>query len=66
MNESCAKKMISLFQIRNQPFLQAMTADINCGTCDFLLPAQIMIVWTPGALAPCPQCHRKTCWFGGQ
>lgn len=49
----------SLFQSRNQPFLQAMTADINCGTCDFLLPAQIMIVWTTGALAPCPQCHRK-------
>lgn len=56
----------SLFQIRNQPFLQAMTADINCGTCDFLLPAQIMIVWTTGALAPCTQCHRKRCWLCGQ
>lgn len=44
----------SLFQILNQPSLQATTADLNCGTCDFLFPAQIMIVWTTGALAPRP------------
>lgn len=49
----------SLFQILNQPLLQATTADINCDTCDFLLPAQIMIVWTTGALAPRPERHRK-------
>lgn len=55
----------SLFQIQNQPFLQATAADINCGTCDFLLPAQIMIVWTTGALAPSPRCHRKRCWLWG-
>lgn len=44
----------SLFQILNQPLLRATAADLNCGTCDFLFPAQIMIVWTTGALAPRP------------
>lgn len=56
----------SLFQILNQSLLQATTADINCGTCDFLLPAQIMIVWTTGALAPGPRRHRKRNWLRAQ
>lgn len=56
----------SLFQILNQPSLRATTADINCDTCDFLLPAQIMIVWTTGALAPSPRRHRKRNWLWAQ
>lgn len=56
----------SLFQILNQPSLRATTADINCDTCDFLLPAQIMIVWTTGALAPSPLRHRKRNWLWAQ
>lgn len=56
----------SLFQILNQPSLRAMTADINCDTCDFLLLAQIMIVWTTGALAPSPRRHRKRNWLWAQ
>lgn len=53
----------SLFQILNQPLLGATTVDINCDTCDFLLPAQIMIVWTTGPLAPSPQRLRKRNWL---
>lgn len=56
----------SLFQILNQPLLQARTADINCDICDFLLPAQIMRVWTTGALAPCPQRPRERYWLWAQ
>ncbi len=56
----------SLFQILKQPSLQATAADINCDTCDFLLPAQIMIVWTTGPLAPSPQRHRKRDWLWAQ
>lgn len=44
----------SLFQILNQPWLGATAADINYDTCDFLLPAQIMIVGTTAALASLP------------
>lgn len=63
MTAAQRKWFCSLFQILNQPLLQATTADINCDTCDFLLPAQIMIVWTTGALAPSSQRHRKRNWL---
>lgn len=63
MNGVQRKGFRSLFQIRNQPLLEATAADINCGTCDFLLPAQIIIVWTTGALAPSRQGHWKRNWF---
>lgn len=49
----------SLFQILNQPLLQATTADINSDMCDFLLPAQTMIIWSAGAVAQSPQRHRE-------